>query len=508
MDGRSIETKSADHVPIVFKANPFKHTYPILRHTCFGVQGKQTCEVRDTTTNPMFRDMEEDDPQIQYVAKPFRSKSVQKPYRLRCGVMNYAWGKQSTDSAVAQWMQEGDPTYQVEQRPYAELWVGTHTNAPSYMQESTGSSSNLVSENSSFANQSLHEFLQRNPATLGDAHTEQFGTDLPYLLKILSVATALSIQAHPEKSHAERLHASDPDHYPDPNHKPEAVVALSNYKAMCSFRPLPEIAHHLQTIDELRALVHEDMVERFVTVVGSDGSSVEAKKEALKSIYMELLLCDSARVQQSIDAMTARLRNSTDLSWVESTFLDLTVQYPGDGGCFQVFFLNLIELKPGEGLFLAANEPHAYIHGDAVEIMARSDNVVRAGLTPKFKDHKVMGEMLSYDTQPLHIFRPNNEGPLTSYCPPPEYPDFKLLRVSLTEEWPGVSYELGKSSGCLLVTQGSATLLYCGKDCTIPTARLEVSVGSAYFLPSRLSVYFSRMTDFVAFIGECQIRAG
>ncbi len=41
----------------------------------------------------------------------------------------------------------------------------------------------------------------------------------------------------------------------------------------------------------------------------------------------------------------------------------LNSQFPGDIGCFCVFFLNFVQLQPGEALYLAPNEPHAYIWG-------------------------------------------------------------------------------------------------------------------------------------------------
>jgi mannose-6-phosphate isomerase len=282
---------------------------------------------------------------------------------------------------------------------------------------------------------------------------------------------------------------------------------------MCSFRPLSEISNFLQTVPELRALFDEASVQRFVDVVSAPESTENEKKMVLKDVYMQMLHvsnreADKPKLDAQILALSTRLQNSSQLNLTTSTFLDLTQQYPGDGGCFQVFFLNIAILEPGQGLFLAANEPHAYLRGDAVEIMARSDNVVRAGLTPKFKDVEVMGGMLSYDTQELHIFTPNREGPLTSYCPPPEYPDFKLLRIHLQKtsvlDWSCTTYELKDSSGCLLCVQGIAKLFYCVMGCQSPPRGMIVEAGKAYFLPANLVLYFAMQEEFVAFIGEAQ----
>jgi mannose-6-phosphate isomerase len=76
--------------------------------------------------------------------------------------------------------------------------------------------------------------------------------------------------------------------------------------------------------------------------------------------------------------------------------LRLAQQFPGDPGAMSPFFLNYLLIAPGESFFMAANEPHAYVAGEIIECMACSDNVVRAGLTPKFKDVGNLVDMLSY----------------------------------------------------------------------------------------------------------------
>lgn len=80
----------------------------------------------------------------------------------------------------------------------------------------------------------------------------------------------------------------------------------------------------------------------------------------------------------------------------EQLALRLEKQYPGDIGVISSFFFNYVKLKPGEALYLGANEPHAYIYGECIECMATSDNVVRAGLTPKHRDIQTLCSMLTY----------------------------------------------------------------------------------------------------------------
>lgn len=80
----------------------------------------------------------------------------------------------------------------------------------------------------------------------------------------------------------------------------------------------------------------------------------------------------------------------------EQLVLQLERQYPADVGVISAFFLNHVNLKPGEALYIGANEPHAYIFGECIECMATSDNVVRAGLTPKHMDVNTLCSMLTY----------------------------------------------------------------------------------------------------------------
>jgi mannose-6-phosphate isomerase len=85
-----------------------------------------------------------------------------------------------------------------------------------------------------------------------------------------------------------------------------------------------------------------------------------------------------------VEAVINEVSGSTTAE--EKLLLRLNNQYPQDIGILVSLLLNYYTLEQGQALVLAANEPHAYLSGDCVECMATSDNVVRAGLTPKFKD--------------------------------------------------------------------------------------------------------------------------
>lgn len=219
---------------------------------------------------------------------------------------------------------------------------------------------------------------------------------LPYLFKVLSVSKALSIQAHPDKELAERLHRDAPALYKDDNHKPEIAIALTPFEAMCGFRPLPQVAAFLEVVPELRSIVGE---EESVALVRSCSSSGDADdhKAALRNAFAAFMGRHAAAAASAVRSLVERLvADPTAVPAVRDLVLRLDSQFPSDIGVFAPFWLNVQTLAPGEGIFLAANEPHAYLAGDCVECMANSDNVVRAGLTPKHKDVPTLVEMLTY----------------------------------------------------------------------------------------------------------------
>jgi len=226
---------------------------------------------------------------------------------------------------------------------------------------------------------------------------------LPYLFKVLSVAKALSIQAHPDKALAGRLHAARPDVYRDPNHKPEMALALTPFEAMCGFRDISEIASHLEQCPELSELLGAEAVAAITgaTAPAGEASASEAAspRSALRTAFASFMA--RAEDEEAVSAAVASLVSGLEadesrLPALRGVLLRLNEQFPGDIGVFAPFWLNVLTLEPGQAIFLAANEPHAYLSGDCVECMACSDNVVRAGLTPKLKDVSTLVAMLTY----------------------------------------------------------------------------------------------------------------
>jgi len=225
-------------------------------------------------------------------------------------------------------------------------------------------------------------------------------------LKVLSVNTALSIQVHPNKEQAARIHVEDPSNYPDDNHKPEMAIALTPFEMLCGFRRPEEILQNLRDVPELFELVSSEAFTKLDDVVKNkiDPNSQQAR-DALKACFSSLMKQPAVLVEKNLAVVLERmalqlsLQKSPECVVRRELLIRLNYNYPGDVGCFAPFFLNHFVLQPGEASFLGPNEPHAYLYGDCIECMACSDNTIRAGLTPKFKDVARLCEMLTYRMQ-------------------------------------------------------------------------------------------------------------
>ena len=180
-------------------------------------------------------------------------------YRLQPAVKQYAWGIRGGDSRVARYGLETGALKVIDQSaPYAEIWLGTHPSGPSLLDDGT----------------ELSKVVK--------------GGNLPWLLKVLSAGKALSIQAHPDKTLAEKLHKDKPDLYKDSNHKPEMAIALTPFEAMCGFRRLSEIAVHLRKHPEFAACIS---TEAQLAVFTAGPRDSKAQKLALHKVFESFMAC-------------------------------------------------------------------------------------------------------------------------------------------------------------------------------------------------------------------------
>ncbi|RCV24468.1 hypothetical protein SETIT_5G087000v2 [Setaria italica] len=302
----------------------------------------------------------------------------QRLLRLRCAVQHYEWGRRGSASLVARLAdQDPDPA-----RPYAELWMGTHPSGPSTLLDGGAL---------------LRDWLARNPDALGPAVAARWGGDLPFLFKVLSVAKALSIQAHPDKKLAEVLHALRPSTYKDDNHKPEMAIAITEFRALCGFAGIEELKDVLRTVPEVEGLVGHEDTGKLMSMKEYDGGS--EVKSSLQSAFAKLMTASKDMVSEAISKLISRLNIESKIRTLtdkEQLVLSLEKQYQEDVGVLAALFFNYVKLSPGEALYIGANEPHAYLSGECIECMATSDNVVRAGLTPKYRDVQTLCSMLTY----------------------------------------------------------------------------------------------------------------
>lgn len=422
-------------------------------------------------------------PQVLPPSAPLRkSGSGSQIHRLSAQAQLYAWGRHCDDSEVAQLVAATGRPVDPEQ-PYAELWMGTHPSAPS-----------LLADNG-YTGQPLLALLRDRPELLGAA-LPQFGCDLPFLFKVLSVGTALSIQSHPDKALAERLHAERPEVYKDDNHKPEMAMALTDFEALCSFCPHDELLAALDSVPELAECCGVANVQ----ALRSSPASSAARTAALKAAFHEVITCQADLAQAYVERMCARLQREAaegrELTPRELLALRLEEQYPGDVGVLAAWFLNYLRLKPGQAVALAANEPHAYISGEIVECMATSDNVVRAGLTPKMRDTEVLCESLTYGQglpELLTGAKSSASQHLVVYRPP--FREFEMWRYTPPA---GTAEVLPPSEGPLvLLVQHGSMRVRCGGQ-----SRL-LRRGDVYFVGAGAELDLEVSADVTAWLAAC-----
>lgn len=384
-----------------------------------------------------------------------------RPYKLDNTIQHYAWGAKSENAFIPRLIGlEPKPD-----TPYAELWIGAHPKAPSRIE---------MDEKW----MPLTDVIATDPeGLLGVSVVQQFGKNLPFLFKVLSASEALSIQAHPDKKQAEILHSRDPVHYPDENHKPEIAVALDGLTALVGFKSTGELLQTCLDIPEIIDFAGLNLMEVF-------RQSPEVALRQFYSTLMRRALAKPEALDAAINRLQSRLVGKDALSETESLFLELRAKYPGpDIGLFSIFILNLVHLKPCEGVFLGAGIPHAYLKGNIVECMANSDNVVRAGLTPKFKDVEALVEILTYESGTPGIYHPDLRRLDTIYDPPVE--EFRLVRSQLSAiDFKSVETE--SKIQILLVTEGKLLVSWnTGMD----FGQREFAKGETVLIPARMRKY-------------------
>ena len=389
---------------------------------------------------------------------------VENPYPvlLTPGVQHYAWGETEFIPAL---LGIENP----EKRPFAELWMGAHGNLPS----------EAVLADGSVALDVL--FDRGGEQILGRDVAARFGR-LPYLFKVLAAARPLSIQVHPSKSQAEEGFARESDagipldaahrNYKDDNHKPELILAVTDFYALRGFRSFDEIARIPDEAPELR-----ECCEDF-----------EPTSEGLRQLFGRLMSLSQPRVDAVLTPLVERLRAASatrpfDESDRKFWVLNADEEYSSDGhrdrGLFAVYLLNFVCLRPGEAAYLSEGILHAYLRGVGVELMANSDNVLRCGLTPKHIDVPELMKTVKFEGGPPRNTEATRIGDTHEWVYRTPAEEFELRRVELTPLAPYRSgpehgaeillvLEQGASASATLTSEGPPLALSRGGVCLIP----------------------------------------
>lgn len=307
---------------------------------------------------------------------------------LQTIIRGYPWGSHEVIARV-----QGRPVPTDE--PEAELWIGAHPDSPSTIDS-----------------QPLDKLIEAAPRQyLGERAVQRFGSRLPYLMKLLAARQPLSVQAHPDSAQAYAGFTAEeaagvgkgsPERsYHDPFHKPELLVALEDFDALCGFRPPAEAAAALAAlgIPELEPVVTMLLAG---DLRGSLGTLLMAEEKLVERVAAH-------------DPLAARLARF----------------YPGDPGVVVALLLNHRTLRAGEAVWMPARTLHAYLEGAGIEIMAASDNVLRGGLTRKHVDVPELLRVLNFEPAPVPVISPERVADGVVTWPVP-VPDFRLYRVTVT----------------------------------------------------------------------------
>ncbi len=361
---------------------------------------------------------------------------MSKIFSLKGKIQNYAWGGTEYISNLLS-VESND-----EKR--AEYWLGAHVNAPSILETSIGE-------------QPLNEYLNADlKKYLGSDISEKFGR-LPFLFKVLDVSDMLSIQVHPTKVEAEKgfkyenkigipLNAAHRN-YKDDNHKPEIMVALSEFWLLHGFLPKDKLTAVLNNTPEFSDLIsvfeNDSYLGLYKKVMEQ---SVAESNELLQPLVDRILpLYSNNKLEKSSpDYWAAKAVSESD---------DTSVL---DKGIYSIYFFNILKANKGEAIFQDAGIPHAYLEGQNMELMANSDNVLRGGLTPKHVDVPELLKHVAFEETVPNIMHGElqEDGIERIYKSPA--PDFELSQIALSNG--NVYNTTAKTAQILIVIEGKVVV--------------------------------------------------
>lgn len=402
-------------------------------------------------------------------------------HKLTNTVRDYAWGSPTGIPEILGREPDGTPA--------AELWIGAHPGAPS-----------------GIADTDLPAWIARDPqARLGAASVDVYGERLPFLLKILSARTALSIQAHPSREQAQAGYAREDAagvpvaaphrNYRDTWHKPELIHALGDFDALCGFRPLPAIRATVERLRTAADPADRPLLDAWLTALtptaGQDGegtptagtvaAGTDGEAASLRAAT-DLVLGRAGEYGPLADRLAARelpavpddhpCREGSVVD-PQDTLREVTADFPADAGALVALMLRRLRLRAGESLALDAGVLHAYLGGLGVEIMASSDNVLRGGLTSKHIDLAELDAVVVYDTVEPQRAAPDARGVVRGATD-----DFALQRIDSASELP-----IARSGAAILLCTAGGFTVRSGEESTELAGGDSVFVGADEPLP-------------------------
>ncbi|MEO8220942.1 MAG: mannose-6-phosphate isomerase, class I [Specibacter sp.] len=385
-------------------------------------------------------------------------------YALTNVTRHYTWG---STTAIAELLGT-----EASGGPEAEVWMGAHPDSPSIAATPEGPAA-------------LDKLIAEHPlATLGEEVHDAFGAKLPFLAKLLAADKALSLQVHPTLERARQRFADedaagiprDAAHrnYKDENHKPEMILALSNFEALCGFRPCAEAAELFGAVGTAIAATGAQ-VPVLLAQVQMTLNSRMAEPMVVRRAFEALVNGGTATAELVDLAASALAASTTELPAALGTVVDLARQYPSDSGVLVSLLLNRVSLVPGEAIYLPDGNIHAYLSGLGIEVMASSDNVLRGGLTGKHIDVPELLETVDFAPRGVPVV-PTRVTELGQHVWEPPFTEFALQRVEIAvgaEPMPLIQ------NGPLLVLAVSGSVLLDS-----PRGDMVLSRGGSIFVPA------------------------
>ena len=377
-------------------------------------------------------------------------------FKLKGKVEHYAWGGYSY---IPKLLGVNNAAYQ----PFAEYWMGAHTSSPSLIEWDGNKTT------------TLNELIAEDKTKwLGEIVEKKFN-GLPFLFKVLDVKDMLSIQVHPTKAEAEKGFARENElgisitaphrNYKDDNHKPEVMVALSEFWLLHGFKEKNLLRQTLNEVPEFEKLLPIFDKEGYY---GLYKHVMELPQKEVDDILAPLLKKSAAAYKAN------QLSKAAPAYWACKTLPGTDDQYSNiDRGIFSIYFFNILQLHPGQAIFQGAGVPHAYLEGQNIELMSNSDNVLRGGLTPKHIDVPELLKHTLFEGIVPNIMDGEKNGAETIYhCP---VPDFMVSKIEIAKD--EVYEHTAFSIEIMLATEGEATIT--GNGQTISLQQGEAALAAA-----------------------------